>query len=179
MQSVELLLDAESDTLVEGLWRQLLDAGLPSQARHLGSSNRPHVTLVALPALPQDAETRLAEVVAGRLPAHGTWGEVTLFGAGPWTVVWLVEPSEGMRHLHGEVARVCDVPAGHLTAPDGWAPHVTLARRVSAQDLDPVRRLVAGTVDAAAGTRVGAPTLRRWDGAAKVDWVVASAAGQP
>ena len=175
-QSVELLLDPESDTLVRGLWARLFDAGMPSQARHRGASNRPHVTLVALPSLPADAEPRLAEAVAGRLPVVGTWGEVATFGHGPWTLVWLVEPSAGMRRLHDEVARVCDVPSGHLTAPDRWTPHVTLARRVSARDLDAVRRLVSEPVAAATGTPMPAEEVRRWDGAAKVDWVVASAA---
>lgn len=173
MQSVELLLDAESETLVRQLWGRLLDEGMPSQARHLGPSNRPHVTLVALPTLPGGAERQLAEAVDG-LPVLGTWGEVRAFGAGPWTVVWLVEPSAGMRRLHEGVAGVCGVPAGHLTSPGRWTPHVTLARRVSAADLDPVRRLVSGTVAAALGTLLAAPTVRRWDGAAKVDWVVAA-----
>ena len=37
----------------------LLDAGLPSQARHTAPSNRPHVTLVAVPQVrDEDAVVR-------------------------------------------------------------------------------------------------------------------------
>jgi len=175
VQSVELLLDADSDTVVRRLWTSLVDAGMPSQARHRGPSNRPHVTLVAVPTLPEGAEPRLTEVAGGRLPLLGSWGEVAAFGHGPWTLVWLVDPSAGMRRLHADVAGVCEVPAEDLTAPDRWTPHVTLARRVTAHDLETVRGLVSGPVGAAAGTRVAATTVRRWDGAAKVDWVVAAA----
>ena len=180
VQSVELLLDAASQTRTERLWGQLLDAGMPSQARHRGASNRPHITLVALPNLPDGAEERVASAAAAaQLPVLGTWGDVGVFGHGPFTLVWLGERSAGMRRLHEEVALACAVPAGHLTAPDRWTPHVTLARRVSVADLDAVRGLVAGSVEDARGTPLDAPTLRRWDGAAKVDWIVSSAAGQP
>jgi len=37
-QSVELLLDEASDSLVRDQWARLAAAGLPSQARHLGAS---------------------------------------------------------------------------------------------------------------------------------------------
>ena len=178
VQSVELLLDTASETLVLQLWRRLLDAGMPSQARHRGASNRPHLTLVAVPTLPEHAEPWLVEVVTGRLPVLGTWGEVAAFGRGPWTLVWLVEPSADLRRLHADVAGVCDVPAGDLTAPPGWTPHVTLARRATAEDLDTVRDLVSGPVALATGTPVAGTTVRRWDATAKVDWVVSSAAGQ-
>jgi len=179
VQSVELLLDPESETRVLRLWTLLFNAGLPSQARHRGASNRPHATLVAVPTLPDGVDGGLVDALAGRLPAVGTWGEVTAFGHGPWTVVWLVEPSAGMRRLQQEVARVCAIPEGHLTSPARWTPHVTLARRVSEPDLNAVRTLVSGPVEAATGMPVLAPTVRRWDGAAKVDWVVASAPARP
>lgn len=175
VQSVELQLDDVADALVRTLWGRLLDAGLPSQARHLGPSNRPHITLVALPTLPAEGEEQVARAAEARLPVLGTWGELAMFGSGPWTVVWLVDASAGMRRLQEEVARGCAVPDGHLTAPDRWTPHVTLARRVGAEALDAVRDLVGAPVADAAGTPVTAPTLRRWDSVAKVDWVVASA----
>lgn len=175
VQSVELQLDAAGDALVTGLWRRLADAGLPSQARHTSPSNRPHVTLVAVPEIPAAAEASLADIVAGRLPALGRWGELTLFGSGPWVLVWRVTPSPELVDLHRRVAEVCAVPADQLTAPAHWTPHVTLARRVGADHLDAAQDLVRSEVEAAVGREVVAPVVRRWDGVAKREWPVGQA----
>lgn len=172
VQSVELQLDAAGDALVTGLWQRLVDAGLPSQGRHRSPSNRPHITLVAVPDLPPAAEAALAEVVRGRLPVLGAWGELTLFGPGPRTVVWRVDPSPELLDLQARIAGVCAVPADQLTAPAHWTPHVTLARRVDDADLASVREVVGGPMAAAAHGRVVAPVLRRWDGAARREWPV-------
>mgnify|MGYP000157915916 CR=1 FL=1 len=45
VQSAELLLDSGLDTAVRREWAALSDAGLPSQNRHRGESNRPHITV--------------------------------------------------------------------------------------------------------------------------------------
>jgi 2'-5' RNA ligase len=172
VQSVELLLDAAGDALVTGLWQRLVDAGLPSQGRHRSPSNRPHITVVAVPDLPPGAEAALAGVVAGRLPVLGTWAQLTRFGWGPWTLVWRVEPSPELLDLQARVAEVCAVPADQLTAPAHWTPHVTLARRVDEADLAAVREVLELPMAAAAGGRVVAPVLRRWDGAARREWPV-------
>lgn len=177
IQSVELQLDAAGDALVTELWQRLVDAGLPSQGRHRSPSNRPHITLVAVPDLPAAAEAALAEVVAGRLPVEGTWGELTLFGSGPWTVVWRVDPSPELLELHARVAEVCAVPPDQLTAPSHWTPHVTLARRVAEADLPTLREVVGEPMADAAHSRLVAPVLRRWDGAAKREWPVGQSAG--
>ncbi len=175
VQSVELQLDAAGDALVTGLWQRLADAGLPSQARHTSPSNRPHITLVAVPDLPPGAEAALHTVVAGRLPVGGTWGEVTLFGAGPWTVVWRVGPSLDLLDLQARVAEVCAVPADELTAPAHWAPHVTLARRVTEQQRASVLDLLRAPMAQAAAGPVVATVVRRWDGAARREWPVGQA----
>lgn len=174
VQSVELLLDREVERRVRAVWQALADAGLPSQARHLAPSNRPHLTLVAVGALPADADDLLPAQV-GELPVAGTWGRVAEFGHGPWTVVRLVEPSAGMRALQARVAGVCGVPADSLTTPERWTPHVTLARRVGAEALARVHAVVAVATDHG-GDRDGDPVLatgiRRWDGAARREWPV-------
>jgi 2'-5' RNA ligase len=175
VQSVELLLDDPAEDLVLAVWQRLLQAGLPSQARHRSPSNRPHITLVALPGLPDGADPRLATAAAG-VPVDGRWGAVTAFGRGPWTVVWLVDTSAAMRALHQRVADVCAVPEDHLTAAGHWTPHVTLARRVTEADLDSVLHLVAGPIREATGTTVTAAAVRRWDGAARADWLVSGTA---
>lgn len=174
VQSVELLLDPETERRVRAVWQALADAGLPSQARHLAPSNRPHLTLVAVGALPADADDLLPAQV-GELPVAGTWGGVAEFGHGPWTVVRLVEPSAGMRALQARVAGVCEVPDDGLTAPGRWTPHVTLARRVDADVLVRVRAVVAGATGQDSdrdGDPVLATGVRRWDGAARREWPV-------
>lgn len=180
VQSVELLLEPEAERGVRRAWDDLLQAGLPSQARHTAPSNRPHVTLVAVPAL--TAEDDVAQAVAGRLPVDATWGDVTLFGRGPWVLVRLLEPGDGMRALQAAVADACRVPGDSLSAPERWTAHVTLARRVSPPDVDRAVDLVRERLarQAPVGSPVVASVVRRWDGSRKVEWVVARAGrGQP
>ncbi len=181
VQSVELLLEPEAERGVLRAWRALLEAGLPSQARHTAPSNRPHTTLVAVPDLTPEAETAVVDAVRGRLPVPATWGDLALFGHGPWVLVRLLEPSDGMRAVHAAVAAACGVPADSLSAPSRWTPHVTLARRLTEPDRDRALRLVTeGLVwEAAVGMPVVASAVRRWDGARKVEWLVAGVGGQP
>ncbi|MEO7233971.1 MAG: 2'-5' RNA ligase family protein [Lapillicoccus sp.] len=175
VQSVELQLDEGGVALVVGLWHRLVEAGLPSQARHPSPTHRPHITLVAVSDLPKGADAALGGVVAGRLPVDGRWGKVTLFGAGPWTVVWRVSPSRAMAELQVRVASVCAVPADSLTAPQQWTAHVTLARRVGESDRPAVLDVLAEPVRAEVGRVLVAPAVRRWDAAHRREWVVGSA----
>lgn len=178
VQSVELLLEPEAERAVVRAWVALLEAGLPSQARHTAPSNRPHTTLVAVPGLTPEAESAVAEAVDGRLPVDATWGEVALFGRGPWVLVRLLDPSDGMRALQAAVADAGGVPDDSLSSPGRWAPHVTLARRVGAPDVDRAVALATERArrEAPVGTPVRAGAVRRWDGARKREWLLASAA---
>ena len=45
MFSIELVLAGAADQAVRDDWASLVRAGLPTQARHTGASNRPHLTL--------------------------------------------------------------------------------------------------------------------------------------
>lgn len=179
VQSVELLLQPEAERGVLRAWADLLEAGLPSQGRHTALSNRPHATLVAVPDLPAAAEDGVARAVAGRLPVEATWGDVAVFGRGPWVLVRLLEPGDGMRALQGAVADVCGVPGDSLSAPERWTAHVTLARRVRQPDLDRAVHLVRERLgrEAPVGSPVVASVVRRWDGSRKVEWVVAGTGG--
>ena len=178
VQSVELLLEPEAELGVVRVWEALLEAGLPSQARHTAPSNRPHVTLVAVPGLTAEAESAVAEAVRGHLPVGAAWGEIALFGRGPWVLVRLLEPSDGMRALQSAVADAGGVPVDSLSAPGRWAPHVTLARRVGDPDVDRAVGLVTAHAgrEAPVGMRVVAHAVRRWDGARKREWQVAPVA---
>jgi 2'-5' RNA ligase len=171
VQSVELLLEPVAEGAVLRVWGALLDAGLPSQARHTAPSNRPHVTLVAAPHILDEAAVVAA--VDGRLPVQAAWGEVTCFGRGPWVVVRLLEPSDGMRALQAAVAAAVGVPDDSTSAPDRWRPHVTLARRVGPDE----RQRSTDLARSQRSTRmpVVATRVRRWDGARRVEWEVARA----
>ncbi len=177
VQSVELLLEPEVERGVVRVWEALSEAGLPSQASHTAPSNRPHTTLVALSDLAAETESAVAAAVRGRLPVDAVWGDVTLFGRGPWVLVRLLEPSVGMRRLQAALADACGVPDDSLSSPVRWTPHVTLARRVARADVD--RAVAVATAlaqrEAPAGMRVVASAVRRWDGSRRVEWEVGRA----
>jgi len=177
VQSVELLLEPEAERGVVRAWEALSEAGLPSQARHAAPSNRPHTTLVALSDLAAETESAVAVAVRGRLPVDAVWGDVTLFGRGPWVLVRLLQPSDGMRGLQAVLADACGVPADSLCSPERWTPHVTLARRVGRADVDRAVALATALAqrDAPAGMRVVASAVRRWDGSRRVEWEVGRA----
>jgi 2'-5' RNA ligase len=174
VQSVELLLEPEAERGVVTVWQALAEAGLPSQARHTAPSNRPHTTLVAMPDLSEEAESAVAAAVRGRLPVDAVWGDVTLFGRGPWVLVRLLQPGDGMRALQAAVATASGVPRDSLSSPERWTPHVTLARRVAPPDVDRAVDLVTMLTqrEAPAGMPVVAPVVRRWDGSRRVEWEV-------
>ena len=177
VQSVELLLEPEAERGVVRVWEALSEAGLPSQARHTAPSNRPHTTLVALSDLAAETESAVAAAVRGRLPVDAVWGDVTLFGRGPWVLVRLLEPSDGMRGLQAVLADACGVPDDSLSSPERWTPHVTLARRVARADVDRAVALATALAqrEAPAGMRVVASAVRRWDGSRRVEWEVGRA----
>ena len=177
VQSVELLLEPEAERGVVRVWEALSEAGLPSQARHTAPSNRPHTTLVALSDLAAETESAVAAAVRGRLPVDAVWGDVTLFGRGPWVLVRLLEPSDGMRRLQAVLADACGVPDDSLSSPERWTPHVTLARRVARADVDRAVALATALAqrEAPAGMRVVASAVRRWDGSRRVEWEVGRA----
>ena len=181
VQSVELLLEPAAERGVVRIWDALSEAGLPSQARHTAPSNRPHTTLVALSGLAAETESAVAAAVRGRLPVEAVWGAVTLFGRGPWVLVRLLEPSNGMRGLQAAVADACGVPDDSLSSPRQWTPHVTLARRVARADVDRAIGLVAALAqgEASAGVRVVASAVRRWDGSRRVEWEIGRAQVTP
>jgi 2'-5' RNA ligase len=129
------------------------------------------VTLVAVPEIPN--EDAVAEAVRSRLPVDATWGPVTFFGRGPWVLVRLLDPSDGMRELQAAVAAAVGVPPDTTSAPDRWRPHVTLARRVGPADRD--RATAVADAYRHTGMRVVGTAVRRWDGGRRVEWEVGRA----
>lgn len=188
VQSVELLLDDGSEAAVRAQWRLLLEAGLPSQARHTGASNRPHVTLTARDAIPDGVEQALAAAV-GPLPLPLTLGGLLLFPGRRCVLARLVVPSSRLLRAQLAVAAVLDgagAPSSrgaHFHA-GRWTPHVTLARGLTGEQVAAaLALLVPESLDtrhsvqtrhsspiAGTDTAGAAFAVRRWDGDARRGW---------
>src|SRR6476619_5539259 len=98
MHSVEAVLDDDTDRQVRAHWHDLALAGLPSQARHTGESNRPHVTLALSATISAEVERRLVGVTVG-LPMPVVLGGLLIFGARLFVLARLVLPSAGLLEL--------------------------------------------------------------------------------
>ena len=179
MYSVELVLEGAAGAAVRADWAALLDAGLPSQARHTGASNRPHVTLALAAAASAQVRDRLA-AIAGALPLPVIVGAVLVFGHGPsggagrgrrpaLILSRLVVPDGALLTLQRRVAAALDEPVDrHGTfAAGAWTPHVTLGRRFTGD------QVAAALAVVGAGSTPGVlARLRLWDMSAHEEhWV--------
>lgn len=147
MYSVELVLDGVADTAVRDEWASLMRAGLPSQGRHTGASNRPHLTLALSATASEPVRVRLA-AIAAELPLRVRLGAVLLFGNRPpgeagrpgraaLVLARLVVPDPDLLTLQRQVVAALDEPVDrHGTfAAGAWTPHVTLGRRFTADQV--------------------------------------------
>lgn len=166
-QSVELLLDGDTDASVRAQWLRLHEAGLPSEHRpgHTGS-HRPHVTLFAGASVPEP-ESELTALLAAAPGLPVLVGSVLLFGPrrGQFVVVRQLVPSVALLRLQEAVASWCGALRGGQFGPGHWTAHLTLARRARAEDLPAMLALLPAETETA--TVAG---VRRWDGSAKRDW---------
>ncbi|KQU07666.1 hypothetical protein ASG56_00180 [Rhodococcus sp. Leaf7] len=178
VQSVELLLDSGSDESIRREWNYLAELGLPSQARHTGSSNRPHITIAVAASIDDDAERRLtALIVDGR--ENGAWrfpeavrlGGLVMFGGSRAVLARTVVPSPELLDLHARVHRILADSPGippHLE-PGRYTPHVTLAMRMRPDDIGSgSSHLITDLRDIEAEVSA----VRRWDGDAREDWLI-------
>ena len=169
--SVELLFDQETDDAIRRQWAALAEAGLPSQAHHRSPTNRPHVTLTVAAGVDPAVDAPLREL-AGRLPMPCRIGAPLVFGHRSLVLARLIVPGRGLLDFHESVDAICapHLPSGPFphASPGQWTPHVTLARRLAPADL--AAALDAVAADATDGTFAG---LRRWDGDARVDTLIA------
>lgn len=169
MQSVELLLDTDLDTAIRREWRRLSDAALPSQDVVRKSTNRPHITLAVAQHIDPETDLLLQQQLTSpdlRLALGG----LVVFGGHRKTLAYLVIPTAGLLALQRSVFRVLHASPGipsHIH-PGDWTPHITLARRVFPDEIGPAVNLV--TPAHACGAAAG---IRRWDGAARREWLIA------
>ena len=165
MFSVEMLPDDDIDAAVRGDWQRLIDAGLPSAGRHPSETNRPHVTVAVRDDLPDDAVSRLT-ALGTELPAACRLGGAVVFPARDRFV--LARPivmTAALMRFHAEVVGLIGAPPEDyaVTAQDRWTPHVTLARRMTAEQVGQALAVVgAASLD---GRFLG---LRLWDAEQKL-----------
>ncbi|WP_089249182.1 2'-5' RNA ligase family protein [Rhodococcoides kyotonense] len=168
VQSVELLLDTELDDAVRREWQMLFDAGLPSQARHRGASNRPHVTLAVADEF-ASLDARIGSIPVAPFPLR--LGPLVVFRGRTATLARLVIPSPALLDLHATVSSLVGDARGSRshTEPGQWTPHVTLARRLAGAELTEA----IDQLHSEPGVLIGnASALRRWDGDGRVEWFV-------
>lgn len=167
-QSVELLLDQQTEGRIRYEWQALVGAGLPGEWRPGSAAHRPHVTLFAGSAVPEP-EAELADLVRGAVGMRLELGSVLIFGPrrDAYVIVRQVLPSVELLELQQRVAPWCGAPQHGQFGPGRWSPHVTLARRVPAEDMFMVLRVLTGEPISATVTG-----CRRWDGRAKRDWLL-------
>jgi 2'-5' RNA ligase len=128
MRSIELTFGRSTDSSIRADWARLLEAGLPSLATHTAPSNRPHITLAAGNTL--EIGAAVPELWGG-LPLNISFSGFVIFpaGAGKYVLARLVVPAADLLQLHARLHQEC-TGAFANTLPDGWTPHVTLARRI-------------------------------------------------
>lgn len=170
VQSVELLLDDGLDDAVRAEWDRLREAGVSSAARIRSETNRPHITLAVATSIPPEIEGDLRDRIDGA-PIAVRLGGIVVFGDRHATLARLVVPTVELLSLHRAVfASVAGCPGipPHIR-PGEWTPHVTLARRVSA---DRIGSAIVATHAARHDLDGTAAGIRRWDGEAKCEWPV-------
>lgn len=171
MHSIELLLDESADAAIRRQWSLLLDAGLPSQARHTGDSNAPHVTVVARRSIGSRHDDALKER-ARQMPLPFTFSGLVVFGAPPKGLVLarLVTATDRILRFHeavheaiheGSATASTDETDLPHTRPGTWTPHVTLASRLTPAELATAVDVLGRTVEASSQTSF--TRLRRWD----------------
>ena len=168
VQSVELLLDASSESAVRSQWTALADAELPSQASRHSASNRPHITLFAAHSIPADVDA----ILSRRFTAPSfevRLGGYIVFGGKQFVLARSVIPSRALLRLHHDVYEAAAGASGisaHIE-PGSWTPHVTLARRITPDQLGYAISLLGSAVVIG-----GCGPIRRWDGEEKTEWLL-------
>jgi hypothetical protein len=170
LQSVDALLDADTENQVQAEWRALAAAGLPSHANQLGGPTVPHVTLSVAASVPEFVESRLRAVVRGRLPVPVRLGPLVVMGSRRFVLARLVVPSTPLLELHTALADAMvaapDVP--EPMRPGRWTPHVTLARGLGSRQVGEALAVLgrARPIDGAI------ESVRRWNPVSERSWTL-------
>ncbi len=153
LHSLELVADPAGEAAIRADWQALRDAGLRSMLDHVGATNTPHVTMIALPSISSFVEEHAVDLLGGLLPVNVVTSGVAVLGGSAVTLVRTVDVAD-------EITRaVLDLRAatvGHQHP--GWLPHLTLARRLPRTDLPRALDAIGHN-----SVEVSLTVLRRWD----------------
>jgi 2'-5' RNA ligase len=171
MQSLELLFDPGTDAALRAEWSALQDAGLPSSARNTSPSNRPHVTVaVAKEGLDRSVDT-VRSSIAALLPLPVTVGGYLVFPSSHGAVLSRsIVVSRALLELHTRVIEAVAAEAAVLETArvDAWAPHATIARRLTPEQVgSAIAHLPRG------GRSASAQGIRLWDSETRTVTLVA------
>ncbi|WP_420039618.1 2'-5' RNA ligase family protein [Gordonia sp. MP11Mi] len=170
--SIELLFDDVADSRVRDIWRALDAIGLRTPHTVDASTVRPHCTLLAGSSV-IGADSSVA-AIAQRLPLNLVLGAPLLFPTrSGFTVAASVVPSAELLAVHATVHRLCGdavTDLGPHCVPGSWTPHVTLARHAPVELVAEAAALLGEPIVARA------TAIRRWDGDARTERVVAGRA---
>ncbi|WP_422740228.1 2'-5' RNA ligase family protein [Micromonospora sp. WMMD729] len=145
MRTVELVCSPGLDVAIRTVWTRLAASGLPSLARNIHPTNRPHLTLAAVDDFPSGVAHRLAQLFDAALPVPVTLDRVVVLdGSAP--LVWLVRPTPALTALHAAVWDVLGAAEGQRPwhTPGAWVPHLSLALRFRDADLRMARAVAGG-----------------------------------
>lgn len=153
--ALELIFDDVDDRDVRALWGLLEEAGLPSSARHQGSTHRPHVTVVSGARPEQLILALAARTWAPLLPVALPRDGLIMLGSRRLALAEALEASRPVRQARERIA---------AQWPDAdsrpWMPHVTLAPRLTPEQLAQAEQVLADRNTPDSWRAVG---LRWWD----------------
>lgn len=153
LQSLDLTLDSDGDVAVRAGWWAFDEIGIRSESQRTSASHRPHVTALAVPEMTSNLLEHASHEVGRLLPLHLPVGATVVFGCGPYVVAHLVIAPPSLSQA------VAGLRAMSGTTGPPWIPHLTVARKVPATQLE-------GAIAAAADIRpsfVVADHLRHWN----------------
>ncbi len=161
MQSLELLFDPATEAALRSEWTALADAGLPSSARNLSPSNRPHVTVVVAQEGLDRSLGEVRKAVSPLLPVPVTIGGLLLFPSPRGAILSRpVVVTRALLELHAVVVDAVSATASVLETAriDAWTPHATIARRLTPEQVGEAAGILARRERSAT-----ARGLRLWD----------------
>lgn len=154
--SLDLVLDPGSDAAVRAGWAALSEAGLPSQADHRGASNAPHATLLAAEEITSAVQQTAVDALGPLLPRAVAASGLVVLGGSRYALARLLVLDPELLAAVAAVRRA----AGLQEVP--WVPHVTIGRRMTADDVAAALQVVGGDAG-----RLVLGGLRRWDPATR------------
>jgi 2'-5' RNA ligase len=129
--ALEMYLDPIATKRIRTLWDAMEDAGVPSLRELTHRRHRPHISLVAAPALDPDA---VAAALAGITVAPPLRLNLNFVGTFVGRVLWLgpAVTSELLAHqaVVYEALQAGGVAVDPLYRPGEWIPHCTVSMRV-------------------------------------------------